>query len=393
MPLLPYEPTAAVGLCEELDRWRDALDHRGPTPRRWAGRIRRELEAEAIAASTSMEGVRVTAEEVRRILAGHAPPQVRPEDRDLVEGYREAMSFVLRRADDPSFGWTRELVVGLHDRILAGRHDEGAGRLRSDKPAFVVNSQTGQQLFLPPAGEDVADLVDDACLLMDGSDAHPAIAAAWIHIAIAAIHPFHDGNGRSARVLASLAMYRGGFKRPEFTSLEEWWGRHLADYYAAFSCLGRIFDPRTNVTRFLVAHITAQLHQIRAIDLRERVERQIWDTLEVLSDDAAFNPRTVNATWDAFFGRDVTAGYYRGLADVSAATATNDLAMLVAADLLRAKGNRRGRRYLGSDRLFEQVGRLLKIDVAGPPEVARDRIVSELTRRVRSENGRSERLR
>jgi Fic family protein len=50
---------------------------------------------------------------------------------------------------------------------------------------------------------------------------HPAIGAAWIHVAVAAIHPFKDGNGRASRVVASLAIYRGGFKLPEFTSLEE----------------------------------------------------------------------------------------------------------------------------------------------------------------------------
>lgn len=67
-----------------------------------------------------------------------------------------------------------------------------------------------------------------------------------------------DGNGRVARVAASLAMYRGGFKLPEFTSLEEWWGRHRADYYAAFRCLGDIFNPTADITPFLRAHMEAQ---------------------------------------------------------------------------------------------------------------------------------------
>ena len=39
-----------------------------------------------------------------------------------------------------------------------------------------------------------------------------------IHTDVAAIHAFRDGNGRVARVLSSLAMYRGGFMLPEFTS-------------------------------------------------------------------------------------------------------------------------------------------------------------------------------
>lgn len=381
MTLLPYDSEPLKSLCEELDHSRVQLDYRGPLPRAWAGRLRRELEAEAVAASTSMEGVPVTVDEVRRILAGESPHDVRPEDQALVEGYRLAMEFVLRRADDAAFRWTRELIVGLHDRILAGRYDEGAGRLRTDKPAFIVNRKTREQIFLPPAGELVPALVDKVCSRMEGHP-HPAIASGWIHIAMAAVHPFRDGNGRAARVCASLAMYRGEFKRPEFTSLEEWWGRRLDDYYAAFKCLGAEFDPSSNVTPFLQAHLEAQLHQVRSLDNREKVERQIWISLEETAEDASLDRRVANALWDAFFGRDVTAGYYRSLTDVSPATATKDLAAAVSGGLLEAEGRRRGRRYLPTGHLYELVGVALHMEVAGPPDRARDRIVAELSLRL-----------
>ena len=59
---------------------------------------------------------------------------------------------------------------------------------------------------------------------------------------MAAIHPFADGNGRTARIVASLVMYRGGFRHPQFTSLEEWWGQLSDDYYEAFACLGPRWD-------------------------------------------------------------------------------------------------------------------------------------------------------
>lgn len=380
--VLPYDPESLGSLCDELDSWRNALDYRGPLPRTWAGRIRRDLEAEAVAASTSMEGVPVTVEEVKRILAGEAPTEVGPEDRALVEGYQQAMAFVLRRADDAAFRLNRELIIGLHDRVMAGKYSEGAGRLRTDRPAFVVNSLTGGQVFLPPPGEEVPALVDEVCLRMEEGHSHAAIASAWIHVATAAVHPFKDGNGRSARVLASLAMYRGGFKRPEFTSLEEWWGRHLPDYYAAFDCLGQEFSRDADVTPFLKAHIEAQLHQVRALDMRENVQRQIWTALEELAEELNLHTRVANALWDAFFGRAVTAGYYRSLADVSAATATKDLAAAVTSGLLAAEGKRRGRRYVGTEQLNEAVGDILTIEVSGPPAIGRDRITSELSRRV-----------
>ncbi|MBI3970829.1 MAG: Fic family protein [Chloroflexi bacterium] len=380
-PILPYDPSPLWPLLEELDEWRLRLDYKGPLPRAWEGRLRRDLEVEAIAASTSMEGVPVTVEEVRRILAGERLPDVSETDRELVQGYREAMRFVLRRADDPHFRWNRELIVGLHDRILAGNFGAGAGKLRT-RNLYVVNSATGERVFLPPPPEHVPELVDTSCAYLEQATAHPALLAAWVHVTTAAIHPFLDGNGRTARVLASLTMFRGGFKRKEFTSLEEWWGRHRAEYYAAFRCLGDEFEPKTDVTPFVEAHVRAQLSQVRALDLRERMERRIWTVLESLIAEARLPERTANAVWDAFWGREVTAGYYQPLADVSAATATNDLRAATAAGLLTAQGERRGRRYYAGRTLYERVGRAIAIDASGPAEAARSTIVAELTNRT-----------
>ena len=380
--LLPYTVTDEIAkLADELDAWKKILDVRVLPRTFWEGRLRRDLEAESVAASTRMEGVNVTVDAVRRILAGDHPPRVEPEDRQLVEGYRDAMNFVLRQADDRAFSWDRGLIVGLHDRVLAGRHDYGAGRLRTDRQVWVTNRVTGEEVYLPPPGEDVDGLVEQAVTQMQMSSPHSAVAAAWVHIAIAAIHPFVDGNGRSCRILASLAMYRGGFKRREFTSLEEWWGHHLDDYYALFQSLGSRFDPSSEVTSFVKGHLLAQVQQVRALDLRTRAEQQVWMAVEEAAEETGMDRRLANALWDAFFGRDVTAGYYRSLTDVSPATATKDLATAVAAGLLASKGQRRARRYFAGASLYSAVADTLfiAIDSAGS---ARDRIITELGRRL-----------
>jgi Fic family protein len=381
LSFLPFDESSLLELCGELDAWRARLDNKGAFLRIWQGRLRRDLEAEAVAASTSMEGVPVTVDGVRRILAGDQPVEVSAADRGLVEGYRDAMGFVLRRADDHAFRWVRELLVGLHDRVLAGNWGHGAGRLRSDR-RLVGNQRTGEMVFEPPEASLVPALVDEMCELMNLGFSHPAIAAAWVHIATAAIHPFGDGNGRAARVLSSLAMYRGGFRRREFTSLEEWWGHHLQDYYSAFLCLGPAFRRDADVTPFLEAHVRAQLSQVRALDLRERVLRRIFTAVLELLDAAGFPNRVSNALWDAFFGTAVNTAYYRAVADVSSATASNDLIRAAAAGLLDAEGAGRARRYVASDKLYGQVGEVLGIDVVGPADVARIYITSEITKRV-----------
>ncbi|MEX0834117.1 MAG: Fic family protein [Actinomycetota bacterium] len=376
--MLLFRDGPIAPLVDELDRWRAKLDYRGALPRTWAGRLRRDLEVESVAASTIMEGVPVTVEEVRRILAGDRPLRVSEVDAELVAGYRDAMGYALRRADDPGFRWDRELLTAVHDRVFGGHYDLGAGRLRT-KAAWVADREAGVQVFAPPDPDGVPDLVDGACAALANEARHPAVVSAWVHVAVAAIHPFRDGNGRTARVLASLAMLRGGFKRPEFTSLEEWWGRHLTDYYAAFACLGATFYEDADVTPFIEAHLEAQLHQVRALDLRERTQRLIWQATESVVEACSLKRRVANALWDGFFGREITPRAYRSLVNVAVATATSDLTRATGAGLLAAQGEGRSRTYGCGPALYGAVAAEFGLDVPDEPEQARERIVSWAT--------------
>jgi Fic family protein len=342
---------------ERIEELRRGLDRGRVLPRRWLGRLRRDLEAESIAASTAMEGVPVTVEEVRRILAGDRPANVAESDARLVEGYRDAMSYVLRRADDDAFVWQAELMLGIHDRVMAGSFAQGAGRFRN-KQAHLAVSGTWQLVYQPPEPEQVPRLVEELASFAQRRQADLAapVLAALMHVRLAGVHPFADGNGRTARVLASLVMHRGGYTRPEFTSLEEWWGSHRADYYAAFDCLGDRWKSNADVTPFIAAHVRAQRQQIDALSLRQDVERQIWTILEdIATEDLGAPPRLADALYDAFFGRSVTNRYYREIADVSMATATNDLARLSAAGLLSSRGGGRSTEYMGTEALIDRV--------------------------------------
>lgn len=380
--IFPFDTEHETRQLAELDEWGERMDKQRPMSRRWASRLRRDLEAGAVAASTRMEGVPVTLDDVLQILAGEPPKTVSPYNSRLVWGYRDAMTYVLRRADDPNFEWNRELLVGIQDRVLAGNYEDGAGRLRTGD-SLVARRDSAEIVFRPPQFEAVPDLVDALCATFTASRWHPTVAAAWIHIAFAAIHPFRDGNGRTARILSSLVMYRCGFRTPTFTSLEEWWGRHPDDYYRAFACLGEIFDASVDVTPFISAHVTAQLSQVRALDLRERTQRGLWVMLENILIDHNLNERTTNAVWDAFFGRTVTAGYYRDFTEVSAGTATTDLKAATAAGLLTALGETRARRYIAGPKLYRALAKELGLKERPTlPEEGRALIIGELTQRL-----------
>lgn len=382
MPMLPFQATRLRPVTNELDEWKKKLELSWPLVLTWHGRLRRDLEAESVAASTRMEGVNVTADDVRRIFADDTPSRVSSGDAELVRGYREATRFVLQRADDGAFEWDRGLLTNLQDRVVAGREGDGAGRFRRGETS-VINQSTGALVFEPPLGAEVPALVDAMCEQISVSGDHPAVAAAWIHIATAAIHPFRNGNGRTARILASLVMFRGGFRRPEFCSLEEWWGRHIPEYYAGFNCLGPRFDPNTDVTQFIELHVMAQLEQVRRLDLRERTESRIWAALEDIARRRGLPERTANALWDAFNGREITARYYKSAADItSRQTVTTDLNRLSASGLVRPVGERRGRRYLPAPALFAGLADALGLEIppgaTSPKEVIAGRLAQTI---------------
>ena len=341
------------------------LDVVSTLPRTWSGRVRRDLQAEAIGASVALEGVPVTVDEVRRILAGDQPRTVSNEDASLVRGYREAMQFVLSRADDTAFVWSSEIFRTMHASVVARSYAARAGLYR-DRQVWLTNSSSGEQVYLPPDNDEVPALMDEIARWLNASgEAAPALVrSALTHVWIAAVHPFRDGNGRTARIAASLVMYRSGYRLPQFTSLEEWWGAHPTDYYAAFDCLGSAWDSGVDVTPFVAAHVSAQRRQADALSLKEATERLLWAALEdIVVHELGMDARAANALWDAFFGREVTNRYYRGVVDVPPVTAAHDLKQLQTSGLLAAQGGGRSRAYTGSIGLVRRVADLFSLEV------------------------------
>jgi len=392
--MLPYFLTPGIEAdLARFDHLARRFDVLATLPRTWSGHVRRDLEAQAIGASVALEGVPVTVDDVRRILAGDRPASVSQGDASLVEGYRDAMRLVLRRADDPNYAWTAEIFRSIHERVMVQSWASRAGLLR-ERQNRLQDSRTGEQIYLPPPTEEVPHLLDDlaAWLTQASSDPPVLVRAALAHVMTAAIHPFADGNGRTARIVASLVMYRGGLRHPQFTSLEEWWGHHSDEYYAAFACLGPQWDESADVTPFVAAHVSAQKRQAEALSLRHGAEQLLWTVLEDIAiHDLGAKPRVVNALWEAFFGREVTNRYYRGLADVPQVTASQDLKQLQTSGLLAPEGGGRSRAYRGTVALIRRVVEAagLQVDVRGaavPDEDLRAEVVAALAARIQGAN-------
>jgi Fic family protein len=124
----------------------------------------------------ALEGVPVTVDDVRRILAGDRPTSVSQGEASLVEGYRDAMRLVLRRADDPQYAWTAEVFRSIHERVMAQSWASRAGLLR-ERQNRLQDSRTGEQVYLPPPTEEVPHLLEDLAAWL--AQAPPRTRPCW----------------------------------------------------------------------------------------------------------------------------------------------------------------------------------------------------------------------
>jgi Fic family protein len=128
---------------------------------------------------------------------------------------------------------------------------------------------------MPPEAGDVPGLMADLFAWINSHLADrelPApLVAALTHYQYATIHPYYDGNGRTARLLTTLVLHRLGYGLKGIYSLDEHYARNLADYYAALTIglshnyyLGRVEADLTGFLEFFCRSMADALASVRA---------------------------------------------------------------------------------------------------------------------------------
>lgn len=118
----------------------------------------------------------------------------------------EAILYIRDLIKDPTV-ISEKLVKDIHAIVLQGIDRENAGKYRG-VPVAISGSR-----HVPPQPWQVPKLMEDLNLWIQGNltQMHPVVFAAEIHERIATIHPFIDGNGRTARLLMNLVLLQHGY--------------------------------------------------------------------------------------------------------------------------------------------------------------------------------------
>lgn len=209
-----------------------AVVERIPLPPTAEAELRRRARLRSTHYSTRIEGNRLSLAEAERVISS-AGATVQGRERDVRE-VRDYWHALLRVEEWAAQGkpLTEELIRRLHALVEHGAKAKPTPY--RDGQNVIRDSASGAIVYLPPEARDVPGLMQ--ALVAWANQAHqdglPApLIAGLVHYQLVTIHPYFDGNGRTARLLATFILHRSGYGLHGFFSLEEHHARDLAGYY------------------------------------------------------------------------------------------------------------------------------------------------------------------
>jgi Fic family protein len=348
-PALTSEGDVVLG---EIHQMRKDLRHLLRTPRRWEGRLRRSALARNIRGSNSIEGYDVAEDDAAAAIDGEKPFSADQETFLEIEGYRQALGYVLAMSDADYATFDTTELRAMHYMMLSHNLSKSPGRYRKG-PVCVHDERHDKVVYEGPDAADVPALMEAlAASLHTGHGSDPVVRSAMAHLNLVMIHPFRDGNGRMARALATLVLTRSDIGEPEFSSIEEWLGANTEDYYGALAHTGHgSWPPRDDAHLWLTFSLRAHHMQAQTVARRVDEAADTWAELDELAIEHSLPDRTIDAMFDAVLGYRVRRGGYIKRTQVTEQTASRDLAALMSAGVLTPYGNGRGRYYAAGEPL------------------------------------------
>jgi len=231
-----YTLTSAIacGLME-IEAARTAFAHTPLSPAAEA-ELRRRARVRSTHYSTRIEGNRLTLAEAEQVVEGR-PVRFHGREQDVseVRNYWNALLRVEEWAARKT-PLTEELIRRLHAWVVKGARARPTPY--RDGQNVVRDAASGAIVYMPPQAGDVPDLMAALVGWINQAerDRLPVpLVAGLAHYEFVTIHPYYDGNGRTARLLATFILHRGGYGLNGYFSLEEHHARDLVAYYQSLA--------------------------------------------------------------------------------------------------------------------------------------------------------------
>ena len=204
-----------------------------------------EKDARAIStfASTSIEGNPLPLTDVKKILRSK-PVNIQKSEQEVIN-YNQALTHLNDRLNNKSpIILTLDFILTIQKQVTAKLIPHSyIGNLRV-QPVFVNNPRTGETAYLPPDAKEVPKLMDELISFINANKRKidPLILAGFFHKQFVIIHPFMDGNGRTARLVTKALLADMGLDTFNLFSFENYYNRNVTNYFRQVGVLGNYYD-------------------------------------------------------------------------------------------------------------------------------------------------------
>lgn len=320
-----------------------------------ASRLEPEIMYSSISGTAAIEGNPITEEGVRKIAEGHDVEEYTKKDKQEIINLIKAYNLLagIESKGEP-YILSKELICELHKIITDQVPDEHniPGQYRNG--IVHVGDKAHGGIFTPPKIlEDVKNLMDEFIAWINCDEIlklDPFIRAAIAHYHFCIIHPFWDGNGRTARLIEAIILQAANIKYiPK--ELSNFYYRNVDDYYIAFSKSIKLKNDVTPFIEFFLHAAVSSLTKIkesiiyfiRIFSLRDyytfqnqhhNITKRQFNLLTLLLDYPATFTFTLK---DLFLSPPFSILYSK----VSTQTARRDLAKLSKLDLVSHDGEKK----------------------------------------------------
>lgn len=197
-----------------------------------ASKLRKNSKKKSSYASNKIEGNPLSEKQVDEVIESDERKHfLKPEQE--VRNYFLALNYLEEMAKQKEL-FSKKLILDVQKLVEKGASKEKIG-FRGPMPPGVLfavyDTKTGNPEYIPPEYCDIPGLIDELVEYVNTTDDHPLIVAAIVHYQLVTIHPFEDGNGRTARLLSGYIMDLNGYGFNGIGSLEEYFAYDIDEYY------------------------------------------------------------------------------------------------------------------------------------------------------------------
>lgn len=169
--------------------------------------------------SSQMEGANTTRRKAKEMIQKEQRPKNKSEQ--MIMNNFITMKHIIEHKNEAI---TPENILYLHKLISNKTLNDPAdeGRFRDNNEVFVVDHSTSEIVHIPPPKSELDRLIEDLCSFCNNESAnftHPIVKGCIVHFMIGWIHPFTDGNGRTARALFYWYLLKQGYWLTEYLSI------------------------------------------------------------------------------------------------------------------------------------------------------------------------------